>query len=353
MKRNSQASVGEREPNGSDDEQDAQERRSLVRRGARAGIAKQESAVILALAIMFAVFWGLRPDNFGTVDNLRNLAQDASVLLLLAVGVTYVTVMGCFDLSIGSVLVFSQIVAVKAMGSMGGDSAAVGLVGLAIALASGLAWGLLNGTLIAKLKLSPFIVTLATLGAAYGASQLISGGGDLVSLPASITNTFGIDKLLGIPYSVWTAAVVAVVAGIVLTKTRFGQYTYAVGSDPEAARRTGIRVDGHVVKVYTMMGTLAGLAGYVAAATYGTTSLNGHSNDALNAITAVALGGASLFGGVGTVLGSLVGVSIPAVLQNGLVILDTNPYWNQIIVAAALIASIYLDRRRRMREQRG
>jgi ribose transport system permease protein len=165
-----------------------------------------------------------------------------------------------------------------------------------------------------------------------------------------LTNGLGIDATFGIPNLVLVAAVVAVVGGLVLAKTQFGAHTYAIGSSKEAARRAGLPVVRHMISVYMLMGALAGLAGYPEAARLGTTDLLGHSNDALAAITAVALGGGSLYGGVGTVLGTMVGVCIPAVLQNGLVILGTNPYWYQIIVAVALVICIYFDRRRRARQ---
>lgn len=316
-------------------------------------VRRQESAVMVALVLLVTLFWALRPDQFGSAGNISNLCQDASILLILCVGVTFVTVMGCFDLSIGSVLVFSQVLAVKAMGVLGGQGVDVAAAGLLVSLAVGTTWGLVNGWLIAHLHLSPFIVTLASAGAAFGAAQLVSGGSDATTIPVDLTDWFGLRQFLGVPYLVWVAAVVAVVGGVVLAQTRFGRRTYAIGSNQEAVRRAGVDTARHVVTVYALMGLLAGLAGFLSAAHFGTTSLNGHANDALAAITAVALGGASLYGGIGTILGTVIGVSIPAVLQNGLVILNSDPYWNQIIVAVALVASVHLDRRRRFAEQRG
>jgi ribose transport system permease protein len=164
-----------------------------------------------------------------------------------------------------------------------------------------------------------------------------------------VSEFFAFDRFLGISYMVWLALVIAVFGGAVLSQTRFGLRTYAVGSNPGAARRSGVHVERHMIVVYVLMGTLAGLAGFVSACYLGSTSINSHSTDALNAITAVALGGASLYGGIGSVLGSVIGASIPSVLQNGLVIVGTNPYWNQIFIALALILAVYLDRRRRAR----
>lgn len=316
-------------------------------------LRRQESAVLLALVLSVVFFTAAKPGSFATSANLQNLTKDAAVLLILSVGVTYVTVMGMFDLSIGSVLVFSQVAAVRVMGQLGADGLRACAIGLLVALASGMAWGALNGVLVCRLGLSPFIVTLATLGAALGAAQLVTGGGDLSTVPVQLADAIGLGTSFGVPNLVWMSVLVALVGGVVLARTRFGRLTYAIGSSAEAARRAGIAVDRHVVAVYVLMGAIAGFAGYLSAARFGVTSIGGHGNDALQAITAVALGGGSLYGGVGTVLGTVIGVSIPAVLQNGLIILGTQPYWYQIIVAAALIASIYLDRRRRQLERRG
>ncbi|WP_462188024.1 MULTISPECIES: ABC transporter permease [unclassified Frankia] len=315
-------------------------------------VHSQETVVLAVLFVLLAAFAIAKPNNFATSGNLENLARDAAVLLVLSVGVTYVTIMGMFDLSIGSVLVFSEVLAVKAMEGVGTDNAGTALLGAAIAVAAGVAWGLLNGTLVATLRLSPFIVTLATLGAALGAAQLVAKGNDLTAIPSTLSTFVSIDKVAGVPILVAIAVIIAVIGGVQLAKSRFGQLTYAIGSNPEAARRVGIHVTRHIVAVYAIVGALAGAAGFLDAARFGTTSIGGHGNDALAAITAVALGGASLYGGRGTMLGTVIGVSIPAVLQNGLVILGTQSYWYQIIVAAALIASIYLDRRRRESQRR-
>jgi ribose transport system permease protein len=145
---------------------------------------------------------------------------------------------------------------------------------------------------------------------------------------------------------------VALVFGVILRMTRFGRYTYAVGSNAEAPRRAGIHVDRHLVKIYALAGTLAGLAGFLSLARFSTTTLGGHSTDNLNAIAAVVLGGTSLFGGIGTIGGTVVGVFIPAVLQNGFVITGVQPFWQQVAVGAVLIAAVYLDQLRRRTQYR-
>jgi ribose transport system permease protein len=153
--------------------------------------------------------------------------------------------------------------------------------------------------------------------------------------------------VLGIPYLVLVALAVAIVLGIVLAQTRFGRYTYAIGSNEEGARRAGVAVDRHLIKVYALAGTLSGLAGFLSLARFATTTIGGHSTDNLQAIAAIVIGGTSLFGGVGTMLGTVFGVFIPAVLQNGFVIVGLQPFWQQVAVGAVLIIAVYLDQLRR------
>ena len=157
--------------------------------------------------------------------------------------------------------------------------------------------------------------------------------------------------MLGIPYLVLVALAVAIVLGIVLAQTRFGRYTYAIGSNEEAVRRAGVNVDRHLIKVYALAGTLSGLAGFMNLARFGTTTIGGHATDNLNAIAAVVIGGTSLFGGIGTILGTVFGVFIPAVLQNGFVIVGVQAFWQQVAVGAVLIVAVYLDQLRRSRRR--
>jgi ribose transport system permease protein len=308
--------------------------------------------IFLVLCAITAVFWVLRPNEFGTVDNFRNMAVDASGLLLIAVGMTFVIITGGIDLSVGAVLVFSSIVAGKVMESRADESLATVFLGLIVALACGLGWGLLNGILITRSRVTPLIVTLGTLGMAEGAGLLITDT-NVRSVPLRLTTSIGIGRLWGqIPYLVLISAGVTLVAGIALAFARFGRYTYAFGSNAEAARRAGVKTDRHLIKVYALSGLLAGLAGYLSLARFSTTTIGGHSTDNLQAIAAVVIGGTSLFGGVGTIIGTVVGVFIPAVLQNGFIILGIQPYWQEVAVGAVLIAAVYLDQlRRRAREQ--
>ena len=336
----------------------AEDERALEGREVRPGLWRLAGAtstwIFLVLVVIIAVFSTLNFEAFASVFNLRNIMIDASSLLIVAMGMTFVIITSGIDLSVGSVLVFSQVVAALVMREMGAEGLAVILVGLVAALLSGAAWGLLNGLLIAKTRIPALIVTLGTLGMAQGAALLLSGGINVrQAVPPELITTVGIGRLFGeIPYLVLIAAGITIVGGIILHLTRFGRHTYAIGSNAEAARRAGINVSRHLIKVYAMSGLLAGLAGYLLLARFTTTTIEGHGTTNLQAIAAVVIGGTSLFGGVGTAFGTVVGVFIPAILRNGFIILGVQPFWQQVAVGAVLILAVYADQlKRRARER--
>ena len=179
-------------------------------------------------------------------------------------------------------------------------------LGLAVALAGGLAWGLINGFLVAKAKIPAFIVTLGTLGMSLGAALVISGGVDEREVPFKLITTIGTGRAFDNQVPGWCSSPSRwrSSSASILAATRFGRYTYAVGSNEEAARRAGVPVDRHLMKVYALAGTLAGLAGFLSLARFSTTTIGGHDTDNLQAIAAVVIGGTSLFGGIGTMLGT-------------------------------------------------
>jgi ribose transport system permease protein len=309
--------------------------------------------IILILVGLILVFSVMEPDSFATVNNARNLATSAAILLVIAVGMTFVIITAGIDLSVGSVLVFSGVVSANAMNGMDGDGWDVILIGLVVALGCGLGWGVLNGVLITKARVPPLIVTLGTLGMALGLALIITDGVDVREVPPRLVTSIGVGRLFDqIPWLVVIAAAVAVIFGVMLHSTRFGRHTYAIGSNDEAARRAGINVDRHLIAIYAISGMLSGLAGFMSLARFATTTIGGHATDNLQAIAAVVLGGTSLFGGVGTVLGTVVGVFIPAVLQNGFVITGVETFWRDVAVGAVLIAAVYLDQLRRRTQYR-
>ncbi len=303
------------------------------------------------LILLFAFFAFLRPHTFPSAFNIRNIFLDASVLLILSVGMTYVMIAGGFDLSIGSVLVFSGVLAAKAMEAFGTDSLSTVLLGLFVALGSGLAWGLFNGFCIARLRVSALITTLGTMGAAQGLAYLIADGSDIRTVPNALI-AVGTGTLLTIPYLVIITAIVAVIGGVWLHMTRFGRHTYLVGSNPEASRRAGINVTGHLLALYALSGLLAGFAAMLSLGRFSTTTLEGHTTDPLEAITAVVLGGTSLTGGRGTVIGTVIGVFIPAVLANGFIIMGVQPFWQMVVIGFVVIAAVYADQLKRQSRER-
>ncbi|MEW2019124.1 ABC transporter permease [Rhodococcus sp. NPDC076796] len=311
--------------------------------------------IVLVLAAICIVFSIMAPGSFPEWGNIRQIIQNVSILAVLGIGMTFVIVTSGIDLSVGSVLVFSGVVSAKTMAAIGGDGWGVATIGIVVSLFCGLCWGLLNGFLIGKANVPPLIVTLGTLGGALGLSQVITGGVDIRDVPPVLVDTIGYGNLPAttIPLISSIALVLVVIFGIVLHRTKFGLYTFAVGSKEQSARRVGIKVDMHLVKIYALSGTLAGLAGILSLSQYGTTAIAGQSQTNLNVIAAVVIGGTSLFGGIGTMFGTVVGLFIPAVLQNGFVIVGVQPFWQQVAVGAVLIAAVYFDQRRRDAASRG
>ena len=244
---------------------------------------------------------------------------NAAILLVLSVGQTFVIIAAGIDLSVGTVLVFASITSAQVMlllsgassGTYGGTNGGWGVVaiGLIVALASGAFWGVVNGVLVAVARIPALIVTLGTFGMALGFAQLLTNGTDIRAVPEVLVDQVGSGTIAGIPVLVIIAVAVASVGAVVLHLTRFGIHVFAVGSDKEAARRAGINVARRLIAIYTLSGTLAGLAAMMSTARFATTTIGGHAMDNLSTISAVVLGGTSLFGGIGSIAGTLVASS--------------------------------------------
>ncbi|MET3806369.1 ribose transport system permease protein [Nakamurella sp. UYEF19] len=300
------------------------------------------------LIVLFAFFTAMHPDTFPSFANVKNMLMDTAILMVMAVGVTYVMIAAGFDLSIGSVLVFGQVVAAKVMSGIGGQGAWTIVVGVVVSVLAGVVWGLFNGWVITKLRVPPLITTLGSLGAALGVAYLLTNGADVRDVPDA-AYSIATGKLLGLSWIVWTAVVVVVIGGLVLHLTRFGRHTFVIGSNAEAARRSGINVDRHLIKLYCIAGGLSGFAGMMSLIRYTTTTVGGHGTDSLVVITGVALGGISLFGGIGLMIGSVIGMFIPTVLNNGLVSTNVSAFWQQVAIGLILIGAVYLDQLKRSR----
>ncbi|GAA4529862.1 ABC transporter permease [Amycolatopsis samaneae] len=311
--------------------------------------------IALVLLALVLVFTAIAPAEFATLFNLQQLLIETSVLLVLSVGMTFVIITSGIDLSVGSVLIFAGMVAGKTMEALSGGNASnagwgVITVGLIAAVVAGTVWGLINGFLIAVAGIPPLIVTLGTMGAALGAALLLNNGSDVRSVPTALNQQLGYGTSFGVvPNLVLIAVVITLIGAWLLHTTKFGRYTYAVGSNAEGARRAGIGVTGHLLKVYLLTGFLAGIAGFLSLSYYNSTTISGHTSDNLNAIAATVMGGTSLFGGVGSILGTVIGVFIPAVLKKGFNITHVQDFWQMIAVGAVLIAAVWFDQRRRRR----
>ncbi len=336
----------------------------LARSPLRRLVASQVIVTFLALAAMVVTFAVLEPDTFATTSNFTQLAQNVAILTVVSVGTTFVIVTAGVDLPIPSGIILGEVFAVKALAKLnaGDGTTAVDataesttltyiLAALGASLAAGLALGLVNGVAVGYMRIPPLLATLGTLGAGLGVALLMQKG---VNTATYALNPVATGRLIpGVPNLVLIGLVVVSIGVVLLHLSVFGRHTYAIGSNAEAARRVGINVERHLLLVYVLAGLSSGLAGFLSVAYFSTTSVAGHSTDNLQAITAVALGGTSLFGGIGTVIGSVIGVWIPAVLTNGFVILGIQPYWQMVAIGFVLILAVYLDQlRRRARSRR-
>ncbi|WP_197538724.1 ribose ABC transporter permease [Azoarcus sp. KH32C] len=296
---------------------------------------------MLPVLILLAVGFGMLAEGFLTAQNISIIAQQASINIVLAAGMTFVILTAGIDLSVGSVLAVAAVLAVMTSTIPGG-----GVLGILAGLGAGLAFGLLNGSLVAFAKLPPFIVTLGALTAVRGIARLI-GNDQTVFNPDLPFAFIGNDNLLGVPWLVWIAAAVIAASWFILRRTVLGLHVYSVGSNPEAARLSGIKVWKVLLFVYAMSGLLAGLGAVMTSARLlAANGLQLGQSYELDAIAAVILGGTSFVGGVGSIVGTLIGALIIAVLTNGLVLLGVSDIWQYIIKGLVIIGAVALDRYR-------
>ncbi|MBL8929063.1 MAG: ABC transporter permease [Kineosporiaceae bacterium] len=328
-------------------------------------VATPIMATLAFLAVLLLAFSILAPGKFGTTSNLTLLAQNVAILTVASVGTTFVIATAGIDLSIPSGIILGEVFAAQALMMISaGDGKAIDvpadqtragyvLAALAGALVAGLVIGAVNGVLVAYMRIPPMLATLGTLGAGLGVALLIRKGVNVATyaLNPVATGTL-IPGVPGLTNLVLIGLIVVVIGYVALHHSVFGRHTLAIGSSEEAARRVGLRVERHLLKVYVLGGLANGFAGFLSLAYFSTTSVGGHTTDNLQAITAVALGGTSLFGGVATILGTLIGVWIPAVLQNGFIIIGVNPYWQMIAVGIVLVLAVWSDQLRRRSQNR-
>ena len=309
--------------------------------GGRIGRVLQKQGALIALVVL-VVFGTLRyGESFATGFNVQSVLADDAKYALVALGMCFVIMTGGIDLSVGSVAALGGVVAVKLSGA--------GLVPAVLAaLAVGAVAGLVNGVLIARFRLAPFLVTLASLLVARGLALYLANARSAVAQPGGVT-AFGAWKLLGIPVSFWTVALLFAIGALVLDRTDFGRNVLAVGGNEDAARLMGLPVDRTKVAVYTLSGALAGTAGAFLGAQTGSVDAAAGQGWELSAIAAVVVGGTLLTGGVGSVLGTLVGVLLLQLIFNVIVFensrggLQISSYWESVIRGAFLLVVVLLQ----------
>lgn len=301
---------------------------------------------IFLILVLFVVFFSLAAPGFWSIRNFKSLTVYTTEPLLLALGQTFVIVSGGIDLSVGAILAFCGVVAaliLKAVWAVVPNPVLSIGVGVIAGLIIGALLGAINGTIIARLRVPPFVVTLGMLGIARGATYLLTAGHSIVSLPPEL-GKIGNAELFGIlPIPVFVALILVLLCHFVLSKTRLGRYTYAIGGSRPAAVRAGIPVDKYTIMIYTISGFTAACAGILIMARFSTGAPIAGMNDELDSIAAVVIGGASLYGGIGNILGSVVGAFIIGVLLVGLIILGVDPYWQMVSVGGILIGAVFID----------
>jgi ribose transport system permease protein len=296
-------------------------------------------AGMLPVLLLLCVGFGLLSESFFSVQNFSIISQQASINVVLASGLTFVILTGGIDLSVGSILAVSAVVALLV-------SQVPGFAPLAIAagLGVGLLLGLVNGVLVAFGKLPAFIVTLGGLTAMRGIARLI-GEDKTVFNPDLSFAYIGNDTLFGVPWLVVIAVVVVTLSWLILRRTVLGVQIYAVGGNPEAARLSGIKVWKVLLFAYALSGLLAGVGAIMTSARLmAANGLQMGQSYELDAIAAVILGGTRFTGGVGTIVGTLIGALIIATLSNGLILLGVSDIWQYIIKGVVIIGAVALDR---------
>jgi len=307
----------------------------VSRAGAR--ILLGRLAPLLGLVILCVVL-SLASPHFLTADNLVNVLRQSSVNALLALGQLVVIITAGIDLSIGSILGLSSVV--LAMQMRAGVPPLVAVLGT---LVLGALVGLLNGVLLTRLKLPhPFISTLGTMNVARGAAMILAAGVPISGLPEGFRVPFNGD-FFGVPAAVIVVAVAGLIVHLLLERTVYGRDLFAIGGNREAARLAGVPVSSRLELAYLVSGLMAAVASLVLAARMNSGFPLAGTGAELDAIAAVIIGGASFFGGVGTVGGTLIGALFIGLLRNGLNLLDVSAYWQMIVIGVVIVAAVVID----------
>lgn len=291
---------------------------------------------ILPVLVLICALFYVMTENFGTTDNMMNILRQASINIVLACGVTFVILTAGIDLSVGSILGASAVITMLV--SLTGAS----WLSIPACILAGILMGGFNGSLIAFLKMPPFIVTLGTLTGLRGMAYLLADGTTVINNDIAF-EWLGNGDFMGIPWLAIIALCVVIVCWFILKKTVLGLHIYAVGGNPQAARLSGIRVSLVLLFCYVVCGICAALGGLMSASRlYSANGMLGTGYE-LDAIAAVVLGGTSLMGGIGSVWGTLFGALIIAILNNGLTLMNVNFFWQLIVKGGVIIIAVLVD----------
>ena len=299
--------------------------------------------LIMALAMTFL------SGNFATSDNLFNVLRQVSINLCISVGMTMVILTGGIDLSVGSILAFTGAIAAGLMRngiSLQATDTFIGFTFLGCVLAAllvGAALGFFNGLMVARFNIPPFVATLAMLTIARGATMLYTNGYPITGLGDEFTY-IGTGWFLGIPMPVWVAFIIILAFIFFMRKSKTGRYIYAIGGNERATMLSGINICKVKIMVYTLTGILCAVAGLLLTARLDSAQPNAGGGYELDSIAAVVIGGTSLSGGKGSILGTVIGALIIGVLNNGLVLLNVSPFWQQVIKGCVILLAVMMDR---------
>lgn len=304
--------------------------------------AREAGIALVVLVIMVTL--SLASPNFATASNLAIVARIIALNSIIAMGMTLVILLGGIDLSVGSVVALASVVVGFVMVKMGLPIWASLLIGILM----GVLVGAINGTLVVKTGVPPFIITLGMMGLARGFALVITKGSTVSGLPESYLK-LGQGYWGLVPYPVIIMLVLAVIVHIVLSRTTFGRRIYFIGSNEDAARLSGINVNRIKILVFTICSTLAAIEAVIETARMSTAQPASGTGYELTAIGAVIIGGASMLGGEGTVLGTILGATLLGLITNGLILLGVSAYWQQVFSGAIIILAVALDTWRRQR----
>jgi ribose transport system permease protein len=302
----------------------------------------QKLLPFLSLIVLFVAL-SIASPYFLTANNLASVARQTAVFNTMALGMTIVIISGGIDLSVGSILGLSGLIGAMAL-ERGYPIALSVLIGIAVGMLCGFA----NGLMVTRLRIPPFVVTLGTLGIFRGLALIFSNGLPVHRIPPGFS-FLGEGNLAGVPFVVWMLVICAVAVHVVLEHTRLGRYAFAIGSNKIASIYAGIPVNFHVTAVYAIGGALTGLAGMIEASRLMTGQPTAGQGYELQAIAAVVIGGGSLNGGEGSVVGTLIGAFIMGLLSNGADLLNISNYWQQVIIGSVIILAVTLDEVRKRR----